>query len=606
MKRGFIFASLVFLIIVLLGISFSSASCFAEEMNRHIASCAESPEAELIGQMQNTQFIENLGQFGNTEVAFYGHLGSSRIGFCADSVRFWTGSLGESIILSFEGAKRTEPRGATPQSSSNNYFLGERGTYANASGFKSIVYEGLWPGIDLIFTATKGGIKYEFHLSAHADPNQIKMRYKGHQTLNVKSTSLAAHNGEWIVNDEGLMAIQSGKEIQAAFVRCSEDTVGVRIDAYDRSRALTIDPLIYCTYLGGSGPERANDVFVDNTGQIYITGRTRSTDFPTISAFDETYSSGEDCYVLKLGSDGQSIIYSTYIGGTGDDVGYSITCDDSGNAYVTGYTRSGDFPTVNAYDDTFGGDRDCFVFKLNSTGTGLDFSTYLGDVNREIGWCVDLDDSGNVYVSGDTASINFPTVNAYDDSYNFGGDCFVTKFDSTGSSIIFSTFIGGSVLDYGYSMVVNGSGHVYLSGSTNSANFPMVNAYDSTHNGADDCFILLLNASGDALIFSTYIGGGAFDYAYDLAVDALGYSYIAGASLSDDYPVVNAYESQFGGDTDCIVSKLSRDGSSLVFSTYLGGTNRDEAQDIAVDSFGCVYITGFTGSSDFPIEAAFD
>ncbi len=370
---------------------------------------------------------------------------------------------------------------------------------------------------------------------------------------------------------------------------------------------------VYSTYLGGTGADVGYDIAVDASGSAYVVGRTNSTDFPTLNPYQGTFQGGVDVFITKLNSTGDSLIYSTYLGGSNQDHGGSITVGASGVAYVEGSTNSTDFPTVNPYIGTAQGGVDVFITKLNSTGDSLIYSTYLGGSDDDYGsefssgqLCsgIAVDASTAVYVTGYTISTDFPTLNPFQGTYQGGyGDAFVTKLNSTGNSLIYSTYLGGSSSsDIGYDIAVDIYGSAYVTGWTGSTNFPTLNPYIGTKQGGTDDFVTKFNPAGDSLIYSTYLGGSGIDYSNAIAVDASGAAYITGRTSSTDFPMLDPYQGTFqgGGYGDVYVTKLNPTGNSLVYSTYLGGSDDDEANAIAVDTSGAVYVTGYTASTDFP------
>ncbi|MFX1560813.1 MAG: hypothetical protein ACFFBL_09510, partial [Promethearchaeota archaeon] len=359
--------------------------------------------------------------------------------------------------------------------------------------------------------------------------------------------------------------------------------------------------LIYSTFLGGSSWDWAHNLAVKD-GYVYITGYTESSDFPTINAYDSTHNGDKDCFVTKFSPDGQFLNYSTYIGGTSADEAWSIVVD-SGYAYITGDTYSSDYPTFSAYDSTHNGFYDCFVTKLSIDGLSLDHSTFLGatwdDLSRSIAV-----ENGYVYVTGYTYSTNFPTSLAYDPSHSGGDtDCFLTKFSTDLLSLVYSTYIGGTSEEEAHALVVEG-GYVYITGFTDSDDFPTANEYDSIHNGGQDIFLTIFAPSGISLVYSTFFGGAYDDEANDLAVEG-NFVYLTGLTHSADFPIYNAHDWTLDGPYDCFVSKLAIDGRSLISSTFLGGSHYDIGEGIFVDR-GYVYIAGFTQSDDFPMVNAYD
>jgi hypothetical protein len=374
--------------------------------------------------------------------------------------------------------------------------------------------------------------------------------------------------------------------------------------------------LVYSTYLGGGGREYGGDIAVDSLGNAYITGYTiSSTDFPTTSgAFDTTFNGGSyDVFVSKLNASGTALVYSTYLGGTGDDEGRGIAIDSSGNAYISGYTNSTNFPiTLGAFDITFnGGLYDGFVSKLNSNGTALVYSTYLGGDEEDRNYAIAVDSLANVYITGNTGSPNFPiTPGAYKTTfYGIRGTAtvFVSKLNASGNSLIYSTYVGGG---FGYDLAIDTSGNSYIIGRTASADFPTTpGALDTSSNGSWDGFITKLNESGTALVYSTYLGGNSDDYSNGIAVDGLGNAYLTGYTYSTDFPTTpGAFDTSYTVAGDIFVSKLNPSGTALIYSTYLGGGDLEYSYGgIAVDGSGNAYITGCTYSSDFPTTpGAFD
>ena len=382
--------------------------------------------------------------------------------------------------------------------------------------------------------------------------------------------------------------------------------------------------LIYSTYLGGSGDDHPLGVAVDGPGNAYVTGRTNSTDFPLHDALQLGNNGGYDAFVTKLSPSGSGLVWSTYVGGSGDDNGYGIAVDGlSGDVCVTGLTGSSDsiygFPLHNALQGTFGGgSSDAFVTRL--TYDSIEFivayvySTFLGGNGDDNGYGIAVDGSGNVYVSGGTESTNFPgTSGSSIQNSRFGvRDGFVTKINAAGTALDYSTYLGGSsVMNYpgeeATGIAVDGSGNAYVTGRTNSTDFPVVNAIQDTYKGDPfDAFMAKINAAGTALVYSTYLGGNGDDEAIDIAVDGLGSAYVGGATDSTDFPLQNALQGALGGSKDGFVTKINAAGSALVYSTYLGGNGDEESiTRIAVDGSGNAYVTGYTDSTDFPTENAY-
>ncbi len=362
-----------------------------------------------------------------------------------------------------------------------------------------------------------------------------------------------------------------------------------------------MNPINFSTFIGGNEHEEVGSIAVDSFGCVYITGFTESPDFPLVNAYDNTMGGNQDCFVAKLSADGSELLYSTFIGGESSEYGVSIAVDSSGNAFVTGVTESSDFPMVNAYDSTYDGGLDCFAFKLSADGSELLYSTLVGGEEMDQATSIAVDSSGNAIVTGRTSSSDFPTVNAYNNTYAGGnGDCFVFKLSADGSELLYSTLIGGEDFDDAESIAVDSFDNVYVSGHSTSSNFPTVNTYDSTLGGERDCFVFKLSADGSNLLYSTVVGGVENDETTSIAVDSSGNAFVTGMTESPDFPTVNALNNTLGGWRDCFVFKLSADGSELLYSTFISGEEYDHASSIAVDSSGNAFVIGDTPSPMLP------
>ena len=385
---------------------------------------------------------------------------------------------------------------------------------------------------------------------------------------------------------------------------------GDRNDAYVTKLNASGTAIRYSTYLGGSGGDIGYDIAVDSAGNAYVTGTTYSTNFPTTpGALQRTIAGGDESFITKLNAEGNALVYSTFLGGSGGDDASGIALDSAGNAYVTGGTDSANFPTTaSAFQRTKGAGQseDVFVTKINPQGSALVYSTYLGSSQPEGGFGIAVDGSGSTYVTGITLSPTFPTTpGAFQATYAGGeGDAFVTKLNPEGSALAYSTFLGGTSVDLGFRIAVDSSGNAFLTGVTVSTNFPTANPLQSASAGRDDTFVTKLNSSGTALLYSTYLGGGNEDAGFDIAIDALGNAYVTGTTTSTNFPLSNPLQSARSGNRDAFVAKLSPNGSTFVYSTYLGGKDLDYGSAIALDRDGNAHITGRTFSPDFPTSAS--
>jgi uncharacterized protein (TIGR03437 family) len=373
--------------------------------------------------------------------------------------------------------------------------------------------------------------------------------------------------------------------------------------------------LTYASYLGGNDYETGTDIAVDSAGNIYVAGTTNSLNFPVSSSAYQKELKGSDIFVTKFDPTGKMVLYSTFLGGTDTENATSIALDTTGNVYVTGSTDSSDFPTtVGVYKRTVNR-GDVFVTKLNATGSDLIFSTLLGGGGNEVGYGIALDSTNNVYLTGSTTSSDFPaTTGAFQGTIRGGSfEAFVTKFNPTGTQLLYSSFLGGNGNEEGLDIAVDTGGNAYLTGYTYSSNFPTtMGAYQTGFNGAtnlSDAFIAKVNAAGNALTYSTYLGGKANDLATGIAIDAAGNAYVTGTTIgaTNDFPTTTgAFQTSYKGSSipgpvsDTFVTKLNPAGAALVYSTYLGGNGTDQAFGIAVNAQGSAFVTGSTSSSDFP------
>ncbi len=398
-------------------------------------------------------------------------------------------------------------------------------------------------------------------------------------------------------------------------------------DAFVTKLAPDGSSLIYSTFLGGSSTDYGFDIAVDTAGSAFVTGSTYDgvTDYPTTpGAYDGMHNGSNDAFVTKLAPSGASLMYSTFLGGNGGDIGFGLAIDATGSAYVTGETTDDtmDYPTTpGAYDEMHNGAQDAFATKLAPSGASLAYSTFLGGIGSDQGIGVAVDPAGSAYLTGRTndAATDYPTTpGAYDDMHNGGSDAFATKLTPAGASLAYSTFLGGTLADSGYSIAVDPGGSAFVTGQTQNGatDYPTTpGAFDETHNGAlmdVDGFVTKLAPSGASLSYSTFLGGEGFDAGRGIVVSAAGAAYVA-ARASDattDYPTTpGAFDTTHNGMSDAVVTVLDATGSALTYSTFLGGSSIDIGWGVAVDTAGAIYLTGetFFGAADYPATpGAFD
>jgi hypothetical protein len=510
--------------------------------------------------------------------------------------------------------------GLAPQAGVSNYLLGNDPAQwqTNVAHFGQVTYGQVYAGIDLLYHGSdQHQLEYDFAVAPGADARQIGLRVAGALGLALDGQgNLVLHTAAGDVVEQAPVAYQDGAggrvAVAAAYLLRGDGTVGFQVGAYDSTQALVIDPVLsYSTYLGGSGGDFGIGIAVDGAGNAYVTGYTQSADFPTASPLQPAHGVGQnDAFVAKLSASG-SLVYSTYLGGGGDDYGLGIAMDGAGNAYVTGYTNSTNFPIAAPLQSANAGGFDAFVSKLNAAGSALVYSTYLGGSGGDFASGIAVDGAGSAYVAGATNSANFPmTAGAFDTALNGGNnggnnDAFVAKLSAAGSSLIYSTYLGGSSNDQATDIAVDSAGNAYVTGFTFSSNFPTVNPAEATFGGGpEDAFVAKLNNAGSALLFSTYLGGSGDEQGQGVAVDGSGNTYITGFTSSTDFPTRNALQPALAGVRDAFVAKLSASGNALVYSTYLGGSDADLGQGIAVDGSGNAVVIGWTSSADFPTADA--
>ena len=482
----------------------------------------------------------------------------------------------------------------------------------NVALVEHVIYRGLYRGIDMSFGGTGSLLKSEFLLQPGADAGVIRLKYSGAKSVSLDlDGSLVFELADGKLREAPPIVYQDIRghrvPVAASYKLSGGGVVGFDIREYDRDWPLVIDPAIsYSTYLGGSGIDGATSVAIDGSGSAYVAGYTESTDFPIAGALQGGNAGSVDAFVVKFSTDGKSLVYATFIGGSGDDRAFGVAVDSTGSPMVTGWTSSTNFPKVNAAQTANGGGRDAFVLKLNPAGSVLVYSTFLGGTGADSGNAIATDSTGNAYVTGDTTSANFPVQSAVQATNRGRQEAFVAKINTAGA-VQFATYLGGAGDDRGLGIAVDSANAIYVSGGTTSPDFPLANAFQGTSGGGQDAFVAKLAANGASLAYSTYLGGscggpGQPEQANGIAVDAAGNAYVVGVTCSMNFPLVTPLQTGHGGGLlDAFVTKLNPAGSALVYSTYLGGLGLDTGTAIAVDSAGNAFVTGNTASSTFPL-----
>ncbi|MBI1765270.1 MAG: SBBP repeat-containing protein [Acidobacteria bacterium] len=495
----------------------------------------------------------------------------------------------------------------------SNYLLGAdaRHWQTGVPRYAKVAYRGVYPGVDLVFYGRQQELEYDFVVAPGADPRQIKLRFTGAADIQLDGQGalhLRTLAGEVVQHAPVVYqeTINGRTKVPGRYVLNGAREVSFAVGDYDAQRPLVLDPVLsYATFFGNSNGV-GNWVAVDPAGNAYVVGTTSATDFLSLNPAQPSAGGGTDTFVTKFNAVGVPV-YSTYLGGAGTDSGRSIAVDADGNAYIAGRTTSANFPVVNAFQNARRGTSDGFVAKLNVAGNGLLYSTYLGGSSSDEGFSLAVDTSRNAYVTGDTSSSDFPTTaGAFRTRLggSFAINAFVTKFNADGRALGYSTYLGGSDFDFGFGIAVDAGGNAWVVGEAESADFPTTpGAVQTRLNGFDDAFITKLNPAGTALVFSTLYGGDDYDVAYGLTTDAAGAVYVAGETGSRDFPTTaSAFQRAYGGAIDLFGLKLSATGA-LVFATYLGGSGSESTGptgSIAADSLGNSYVMGLTTSTNWP------
>jgi hypothetical protein len=541
-----------------------------------------------------------------------------------------------AIRMRLQGAK-SEPAitGEEQLSGIVNYFVGnDPGRWhTQVPTYGKVRYSRVYPGVDLVYYGNQQQLEFDFVVAPGSSPKPIRLQFSGAQRLRLDRDGnllLTAVDGSLAFRRPVVYQERNGQRqpIKGRFVLLDRRTAGFAVGPYDHANPLVIDPILsYSTYFG-SGNIRA--ITVDSAGEAYVVGSTDILDIPTTpGAFQGTKmtKNSMSAFISKFNSTGTALVYSTYLGGSGDDGAVAIAVDAEGNAYVGGGSSSQDFPVTqgafqqqNQTSSTSTG----FVTKLNSTGTALVYSTYLGgsqagnpsdDGSSEVSR-IAVDADGNAYLTGPTSSSDFPITSGAFQTVNKAVSpnsqtCFLAKMNSTGTGLDYSTYLGGSSGDFPEAIAVDVSGNAYVAGFTADLDFPTTSGAFQKTNKADlgsTGFLTKMNGTGTAPVYSTYLGGSHFDAAYAIFVDSAGDAYVTGQTGSLDFPVTPgvfqpALKAGFG---NAFVTKFNSSGTALAYSTFVGGSTSytldgDEGLGIAVDASGNAVIAGFTGNIDYPV-----
>jgi hypothetical protein len=505
----------------------------------------------------------------------------------------------------------------------HTFATGRRGNCTDVASYGRVRFARVYPGIDVEYHGQEGELEFDFSVDAGADPSCVRIAIdgadraaidaQGNLVLDVRGSQLTVRRPlAWQERDGRRQPVPVRFALEAGQVAT------LALGDYDRGLALTIDPVLaYATYLGGTKTDYATAVAVDDRGNAYVAGYTTSTDFPIRSAYDGTLADGDvEAFVLKLNA-GKTLVYATFLGGAGGiDRALGIAIDAAGNAFVTGTTTGGFPATPGAYQTTATG-SDSFVAKLGPAGNALIYASYVQGVEAR---GIAVDTSGNAYVTGRVIAAITPTAAAYQRT---PGGAFVLKLDPTGATAIYSTYLGRGGAEGATGIAVDALGNAYVAGGTDSASFPVVNALQPRHAGMRDGFIAKLDPTGSTLVYSTYLGGALDDVVNAIAVDDEGAAYVAGETYSGNFPVANAFTADKPGSRlpnaalgSAFVAKIAPSGSTLAYASFLGGevctsacayaappspVPGDAAYGIAVDAAGHAFVAGLARSYTFPL-----
>ncbi len=560
-------------------------------------------------------FEPNQGQ-ARRDVKFLGRSGRYTLVFRAAEVQF------QSFRMRLAGANpQARMEGLDRLPGRSFYYLGNDPSrwQTGLPQFARLRYRDIYPGIDVVFYGKTAEVEYDLLVAPHADLDRVCLSFDGARGLSVDANGdLRIEFRDGVLWQKKPVIYQESRgvrrQIRGNYV-VEDRQVRIAVEGRDPERLLVIDPVIvYATYFGGSGDEQPCRVAVDTAGNAYVTGTTTSLDFPAVPKTSSSATrGGRDVFVTKLDPAGKNVLYSVILGGSNNDGSFGIAVDPAGNAYLTGDTLSINFPTKNAYQSSNKGAWDAFVTKLDPSGN-LVYSTYLGGGQREPyqfdpnddGFAIVADAAGNAYVTGMSASTDFPVTRPIPGPALDQGEAFIAEFGPAGN-LVYSTLLGGSGWDAGFGIALGGSGTVWVAGASTSPDLPVTPGVLQTRFAGGDAWgdawvakINLLGSAQNTVLALTYLGGSGDDDLYSLQVDSSGNVYVAGLTMSPDFPVTTgALQTKFGGgidSADAWVAKLNPTLTSRLFVTYFGGAGDDGAESLALDASGNVYVLGYASS----------
>lgn len=484
--------------------------------------------------------------------------------------------------------------------------------------YSKIAYQSIYPGIDIIYRGTEGTIHYDFRVAANADAGQIQFKFEGADKIEIDAVGdLVLHLGERQIIQRKPTAYQTVNgvyyPVAVRYLLGANHQVAFEVGNYDRTKPLVIQPvMVYSTYFGGSAPEQSAGIALDRFGNQYLVGSTLSTDFPGAqNPLSEDGLTNRDVYVAKFKAVSGELEYITYLGGESDDEAAGIAVDKDGYVYVTGTTKSDDFPTTpGSFQSKAPNGSNAFVAKLSKDGSKLIYSTYVGGNADDESYGISIDAKGSAYLTGVTDSLDFPQLKAYQNNKNGASDAFVAKLNPTGADLAYSTYFGGAGEDWGLSLAVDNTENVYLTGTTSSTNLPATAGAPQPvyAGGASDAFVAKFNtlaANGtDSLRFCTFVGGAQSDGALSVALDSQNAVYLTGFTRSKDFSEnFRGAATDLKGASDAFAVKLNPSGTAFEYKNLYGGSGQDYGFSIAVNENGEAFLAGSTESKDFPVTA---